>query len=98
MSDRGPVDYPLDSPGQNTAVGSLSLLQGNLSNPGIKPRSPALQADSLPAEPQGSKRQIKDKFGMVLQLLLEAPQWLSPVFGRKPPIPSLARGSPSPES
>ena len=25
---------------------------GDLSNPGIKPRSPALQADSLPAEPQ----------------------------------------------
>ena len=26
---------------------------GDRSNPGIKPRSPALQADSLPAEPQG---------------------------------------------
>ena len=26
---------------------------GALPNPGIKPRSPALQADSLPAEPQG---------------------------------------------
>ena len=26
---------------------------GDLSNPGIEPRSPALQADSLPAEPQG---------------------------------------------
>ena len=26
---------------------------GHLSNPGIEPRSPALQADSLPAEPQG---------------------------------------------
>ena len=25
-----------------------------LPNPGIEPRSPALQADSLPAEPQGS--------------------------------------------
>ena len=40
---------PWNSPGQNTGVGSLSLLP----NPGIKPRSPALQADSLPAEPQG---------------------------------------------
>ena len=29
---------------------------GDLPNPGIKPRSPALQADSLPAEPQGSPR------------------------------------------
>ena len=35
---------------QNTGVGSLSLLQGNLPNPGIEPRSPALQEDSLPAE------------------------------------------------
>ena len=26
---------------------------GDLPNPGIKPRSPSLQADSLPAEPQG---------------------------------------------
>ena len=43
---------PWNSPGQNTGVGSLSLLQGNLPNPGIKPRSPALQVDSLPAEPQ----------------------------------------------
>ena len=26
---------------------------GDLPNPGIKPRSPTLQVDSLPAEPQG---------------------------------------------
>ena len=26
---------------------------GDLPNPGIEPKSPALQADSLPAEPQG---------------------------------------------
>ena len=29
---------------------------GDLPNPGIKPRSPTLQADSLPAEPQGKPR------------------------------------------
>ena len=29
---------------------------GGLSNPGIKPRSPALQADSLPTEPQGKPK------------------------------------------
>ena len=40
------LDSPWNSPGQNTGVGSLSLLQG------IKLMSPALQADSLPAEPQ----------------------------------------------
>ena len=44
---------PWNSPGQNTGVGSLSLLQGNLPNPGLEPRSPTLQEDSLPAEPQG---------------------------------------------
>ena len=30
------------------------LSPGDLPNPGIEPRSPALQADSSPAEPQGS--------------------------------------------
>ena len=46
-----PMDY---SPGQNTGVGSLSLLQG--SQPRIKPRFPALRADSLPAKPQGKSK------------------------------------------
>ena len=46
---------PAEPPGKpkNTGVSSLSLLQGNLPNLGIEPISPALQADSLPAEPQG---------------------------------------------
>ena len=44
---------PWNSPGQNTGVGSLLLLQGNSPNPGIKPRSPTLQMDYLPTEPQG---------------------------------------------
>ena len=38
-----------NSPGQNTGVGSLSLLQGIFPTQGSNP----LQADSLPAEPQG---------------------------------------------
>ena len=29
---------------------------GNLPNPGIEPRSPTFQADSLPAEPQGKPK------------------------------------------
>ena len=29
---------------------------GDLPNPGSKPRSPTLQVDSLPAEPQGTPR------------------------------------------
>ena len=47
----GPVDcIVLNSPGQNTGVRSHSLLQG------IEPWSPALQVDSLPAEPQGKPK------------------------------------------
>jgi len=45
------MDSPWSPPGQNIGVGSLSLLQGIFPNPGIEPRSPALHADSLPAEP-----------------------------------------------
>ena len=37
----------------NIGVGSLSFLQGDLPDLGIEPRSPALQADSLPTEPLG---------------------------------------------
>ena len=47
---------PWNSPGQNTGVGNLSLLQGNLPNPGIEPRSLTLQVHSLPAEPQGKPK------------------------------------------
>ena len=31
---------------------------GDLPDPGIKPRSPALQADALPSEPPGNPRAI----------------------------------------
>ena len=44
---------PWNSPGWNTGVGSRSLLQGNLPNSGIEPRSLALQADSVPSKPPG---------------------------------------------
>ena len=39
-----------DFPGKNTGVGCRAF---DLPNPGIKPRSPALQADFLPPEPPG---------------------------------------------
>ena len=39
---------PWNSPGKDTTVGCLSLHQGiSMTDPGIKPRSPSLQADSL---------------------------------------------------
>ena len=42
---------PWNSPGQTTRVPSVDL-----PNPGIKPKSPSLQVDSLPAEPQGKPK------------------------------------------
>ena len=44
---------PRNSPGQNTGVGSLFLLRGIFPTQGSKPRSPAMQVDSLSAETQG---------------------------------------------
>ena len=38
---------PWNSPGQNTGVGSLSLLQGDLPKAESDPRSPTLQVDSF---------------------------------------------------
>ena len=51
--DWGPAGSSVhgDSPGKNTRVGCHALLQGDLCDPGIEPRSPALQADSLLPEP-----------------------------------------------
>ena len=43
-------------PGENTGVGCPDFLQGIFPNPGIKPRSPALQADYLPTEPPGKPK------------------------------------------
>ena len=55
MSDSLPLHglSPWNSPGQNTGVGSLSLLQGIFPTQGSNPGLPTWQADSLPAEPQG---------------------------------------------
>ena len=61
---------PWNSPGQNTAVGRLFLLQEDLPNPGTEARSPALLilyliADFLPAEPPGKPRvSIKTHFSL----------------------------------
>ena len=49
---------PAEPPGKpkNTAVGSLSLLQGIVPTQGSNPVSPTLRADSLPAEPPGKPK------------------------------------------
>ena len=48
--------HPWNSLGQNAGVGSLSLLQWILPNPGIKQGSPALQTNSLPTELSGKTK------------------------------------------
>ena len=61
-----------DSPGKNTGGGCHALLQGNLPNSGIKPRSPALQVDFLPSEPP-----VKPKnTGMSSLSLLQGLFWI----------------------
>ena len=42
-----------DSPGKNSGVGKPFPSPGDLPDPGIEPRSPALQVDCLRAESQG---------------------------------------------
>ena len=56
---------PWTSPGQNTGVGSLSLLQGIFPALGSNQGSPILHADSLPAEPQG-----KPQLNVICELML----------------------------
>ena len=55
---------PWNSPGKKTS-GLPFPTPGDLSNPGIKPGSPALQADSLPSDPQGKLCLLIEKFSNV---------------------------------
>ena len=50
---------------KNTGLGCHSLHQGNLPNPGIKLRTPALQVDPLPSEPPGKPAQRDDGLQML---------------------------------
>ena len=56
------MDYKsTNSPDQNTGMGSLSLFQGIFPGiPGIEPRFPAFQANSLPAEPPGKQSDLDE--------------------------------------
>ena len=67
-----PVDYsppgsicPWNFLGKNAGVGSHSLLQGNLPDPGTEPGFPALRVD-LPSEPPGN---LLDSIGICVFLL-----------------------------
>ena len=48
-----PMDYTVHGILQARILEWLSPSPGDLPNPGIEPRSPTLQTDSLPNEPQG---------------------------------------------
>ena len=52
-----PMDYRVHGILQAKILEWVAFLSpGDLPNPGIKPRSPTLQADSLPAEPPGKPK------------------------------------------
>ena len=54
-TDCSPPDSSVygDSPAKNTGMGCYDFPPGDLPNTGVEARSPALQADSLPAERPG---------------------------------------------
>ena len=54
---------PWNSPGKNTGVGCHSLLQGDLPDPGIGPRSPELAGRFFNAEPSGKPRHLRGSRG-----------------------------------
>ena len=62
---------PCNSLGQNTGVDSFFSSPGDLPNPGIEPRSSALQVDSLPAEPQGKPKNTRvGSLSLIQQIFL----------------------------
>ena len=74
-------------PGKNTGVGSHSLLQGDLPNPGIEPRSPALQVNSFSSEPPGKPKNT----GVGSLSLLQGSSWAKNQTG----VSCIAEGFPT---
>ena len=62
-------------------VGSHSLPR-DLPNPGIKPRSPTFQADSLPAEPPGKPREAEVKDLKEWRIYLSPRYFLPEIWGK----------------
>ena len=70
---------------------------GDLPNPGIKPRSPALQADSLPSEPPGNLLKLYSKqlaaaaaaAATAAKSLQSCPTLCDPIDGSPPGSPVL---------
>ena len=66
MDSSPPGSPSMEFPRQECWNRLLFISPGNLPDPGIKPRSPALQADSLPAEPPG----ITSKYMGAVQIII----------------------------
>ena len=88
LGPRGPF-VPGDSSGNNTGVGCHALLQGNLPSAGIEPRSPTLQADSLPSEPPGKPQNNGVSSLMISTVVFNwlVPQWWKEGLGFEPRSP-----------
>ena len=64
-----------DSPGKNTGEHGLPCPPpGDLPKPGIKPRSPTMQADSLPSKPPGNPKNTRVGSLSLLQGIFPAQQ------------------------
>ena len=68
--------------------GQPFLFPGDLPNPGFEPRSPALQADSLPAEPQRKPKNTGVGSLSLLQWIFLTQEWVAY------PDPGIELGSP----
>ena len=78
---------PWDSPGKNIRVGCHAF-PGDLPNPGMEPRCPALQADSLSYEPPGKQGKGMKSFLHYRGVVLCKCQVLKNVFFSSPVLPS----------
>ena len=66
-----PVDYAVHGIVQARILEWVVPSPGDLPNPGIEPRSPALQVDFVPAEPQGKPKNTNTNIGVCSLFLLQ---------------------------
>ena len=78
-------------PRQEYGVGCHFLLQGIFPDPGIKPRSPALQVDSLLFEPLGKYGLLLANWGSHMALVVKNPPANAGDVGDVSSIPGLGR-------
>ena len=64
---RAPWDHKELETTERLSIAQHRLITVGSSHPGIEPRSPSLQADSLPAEPQGKLKNTEEGSLSLLQ-------------------------------